>query len=305
MTDLWSKILLAASLDGVEFPVAERSMATGRRLARYPFPYRNGQGVEDTGRKIFTWKLVVPLWAGVDPKHYPGTFDDLLAIVEDENKKAEVEYVDPELGPFKVKVVDYTWQTVPEKRNGGILSIDLEERGFDQSILQNLNNPKLAARSRAKKAALAVDRKMLDMGEDFQGITRKPQFSLTEMWNDFQGALDTAALAADDYAAQIDEVTFVATKIMSFNPKEEIERWSIVQSCVDFIGAAQDVGESTSGSPADDGMIEVTLPDTMSMYEIATWRYGDSFRAEEISFNNPTPNVLAYARGSKVKVFRT
>jgi hypothetical protein len=307
--DYWSQNLLPSKLaasfgDGsdVEFEIRERNVESGQRFARYVYSYRPGQGVEDLGRKIYIWNLRIPLFRGVGVNHYPGTLDNLVKLIERE--RGELEYQDPEWGPFLVKVADWSWQTVAEIRNGGVLTLVIEERSFDQSIEQNLNKPQLAKRALASKMAIKLDNALELLGTSLPDISdRAKGFSLTEMWNDVQDALDTAALAADDIAARIDEVFLVGQDIYNFSAEDELERWSITNSVADFLGAVEDVGNDSGDVPPGERLVTRVLPDTMSMYDIAMWLYKDPFRAEEIAFNNPVPNVLQYARGSLVKVF--
>lgn len=307
--DYWSQNLLpsklAASLgDGsdVEFEIRERNVESGQKLARYPYPYRAGQGVEGLGRKIYIWNLKCPLSRGVGINHYPGTVDNLVKLIEAEG--GELEFMDPEWGPFKVIVTDWAWLTVAEVRNGGVLTMVLEERSFEQSISDNLNKPEFAKRALAAKLATSLDNALELLGTSLPNISDGAKgFSLTEMWNDVQDALDTAALAADDIAARIDEVFLVGQDIYNFSAEDELERWSITNSVADFLGAIEEVGNGSGDTPPGETMVKKVLPDTMSMYDIANWLYKDPFRAEEISFNNPVANPMAYPRGMTIKAF--
>lgn len=301
--DYWTENLLPAKLGGIEIDIADRRVESGRQFARYRYPYRNGQGVEDVGRKIYVWTLKVPLFRGVGLGHYPGTVDAIVKLVDSDKTRGEVEYMDPEWGPFDVKIADWTWETNPEQRNGGVLTLVIEERSFDQSIEDNLNKPELAKRSLATKMANRIDY-LLDLeGTSLPDISKAKDFSLTEMWQDVQTALDTAALAVDDIAAHVDEIFLVGQDIYNFSAEDEIERFSLYNSVADFLGAVQDVGDDSGDLPPGERMVNKVLPDTMSMYQIAQWLYGDPVRADEIVFGNPVPNPLAYPRGSTIRVF--
>lgn len=301
--DYWSSNLMPSKLDGVEFFIQDRRIETGRSFARYRFPYRTGQGVEDSGRKIYIFHLTVPLYRDVAEGLYPGTADKLIAILDDEQKKAEVEYQDPEFGPFKVKVDSFVWDTNSTARNGGMLSLVLEEITFDQSITENLSKPQFGARTLASLRAASLDFAMDTLGVSLPDITDSKFPSLTEMWESIQEGLDNAALAADGVAARIDEVTLVSQKILNFSAGDEIERWSITNSVIDFVGAAEDVGNDGDSAPAGEKLQSFILPDDMSMYDIANWLYKDTIRAEEIAFNNPYSNPMNYPRGYPIKAY--
>lgn len=310
MADYWQQNLLQASLDGVEFPVAERQVMTGRHFARYQYAFRDGQGVEDLGRKTYEFNLTIPLFRGVNVGHYPDTFNRLVAIVEDVELRGEVEYVDPEYGPFDVKIVDYSWSTDPARRDGGMLTLKLEERGFDQSLLQNLTSSSLSGRSRADALARTVDFELgtlpdvtqEDLAVAFDTTDSGRPFSLTQLWSDFQGALDQGALAADEIAAQLDELTFFAEKVLNFSAIDELKRWSIYNSTIDFLGAAQDVADETAKQSPTLRVLEVVLPGDMSPYDIAQSYLGDAGRATEVMFANPSTNPLLYARGTLIRL---
>jgi hypothetical protein len=135
MADLWEEIMQDGSLGGIVLPIARRGFVLGRAGARVRLPYQPGQAVEDTGREPFTFKLQVELFADIDPDHYPGRYEELLELLTDEDRKGEVEYVDPMLGPFDVKVWQVDGDEVSESRNGVTLNLVLEEvsltaRGF-------------------------------------------------------------------------------------------------------------------------------------------------------------------------------
>lgn len=294
MADFWETTLLTACLHDVDFPIADRSVKTGRNFARSVYPYRDGQGVEDLGRRVYQFQLTVPLFRGVDTAHYPDTYQLLIAIIEDPELRGEVEYVDPEFGPMDVKIIDYDWRTVADRRDGGVLTITLEERGFEQSLLDNLGRAERAGGSRADQLALDVDSQVAAIGTS-------PGFGLTEAWRAFQEALDQGALAADDIAAQLDELYLVAQKVIAFSALDELERFSVYNSVIDFLGAAEDAADQAADRSAGAKLIEVLLPDDMDMFGAAARYLGSAERAEEIAFHNPE-SPLSYARGSLLRV---
>lgn len=293
MADFWEQTLLEASLGYVEFPVADRSVKTGRNFARNIYSYRDGQGVEDTGRKVYQFSLTVPLFRAVDEAHYPDTYLRLVAIIEDPELRGEVEYVDPEFGALRVKILDYDWRTVAERRDGGVLTIQLEELGFEQSLLDDLSAPPASA-TRAEALAVDVDMQAAELGEE-------PGFSLTATWQAFQASLDEGALRADEIAARLDEVYLVAEKAIAYSSRDELQRWSLYNSVIDFLGAAEDVAGASADRSAGAKLLEVVLPDDMDMFQIADRYLRDAGRAEEVSFHNPG-DPLAYRRGQAVRV---
>lgn len=300
MADYWGENLLEASIGYVEVPVEDRRVGVGRNFARYTFAYRDGQGGEDLGRKVYQFTLTLPLYRGVDESLYPDAYQRLLAIIEDPEQRAEVEYVDPEFGPMNCKVLDYDISTPGTKRNGVTMVVTLEELGFDASAIDNLTRPNVSGEAEALSLAAAADIEVASIDEPAED---KPEFSLTETWRSFQDSLNEGAQSADAIAAQLDEVYLVAEKFAAYSDKDEIQRWSIFISTVNFLGAAEDVAnESARNENATTRLIAVVLPAEMSAYDIASYFHGDASRAEEVIFNNPTSNPMLYAAGSTVRL---
>jgi DNA circularisation protein N-terminus len=299
----WEDNLQQASLEYVEFPVQGRTLGTGRRKASTQLPYRSGQLVEDFGRKVFTWSLTVPLYRGMDwptDTLYPDVYLRLLALVTDESVRGEVTYIDPEFGPFQVSIVDYDISTPADRQDGVLMTLRLEERGLDQDLLANLSPSKQGGATRALLAAEQVDQ---EVAYDPAPQEEKPSVSLGDAWKSFQAALDQGALAADEIAALLDDLYFTAEKFINFSAKEELERWSLFQSVVRFLGAAEDAADASASDQGSlSALIEAVLPADMSAFDIATYYHDDAQRADEVVFNNPSSNPLSYPRGSVVRV---
>lgn len=293
--------LLQAQLGSVVFDARNRNIEVGRDFARFRYPYRAGQGIEDTGRKPNVFTMEVPLFRGVRQSDYPGTSDALLELLSDESHKGEVEYIDPEFGAFDVKVVDASWATTAENQNGGVLRLTLEERGFEQDLLGNLGKGALSARGKAAKAAASTDY-LVNVFYTVNDTPNPKAFSLTDAWAKFQDAIDTVALGADAVAAQVDEFVGVATRAYNFSPADEIARFTITNSAIDAIGFALEVGDDAATGEAGVKIIEVSLPSAMSIYEIAQTYYGDSSRSDDIALLNSFANPLSVPGGTKVLV---
>src|SRR5262245_16894655 len=123
--DVWQELLAPATLGGVEFPVRARAFSGGRDFARITPAHFDGQLVDDRGRKAIIFRLRVELWADVNETHYPGIYDQLLEVFARPDR--EIEYQDPVLGPFPVKIAQFEVEEDAEQRNGASISITLEE----------------------------------------------------------------------------------------------------------------------------------------------------------------------------------
>jgi prophage DNA circulation protein len=298
----FSENLIDAQLGNVTFDVSSRRIEFGREYARIRYPYRSGQGVEDLGRKIYIFTIEAPLFRGVRESDYPKTSDDLLALVTNEDDKGELVYIDPEFGAFDVKIADVSWSIDAQETDGGRMVLTLEERSFEQDLLANVNNGKLAARGSAAKAAARTDYLMDAQFDPNVDPVEPSTFSLTEAWTTVQDALDTAAMSADGVAAQIDEFVSVSQRALTFSARDELARWSITCSVVDAIGFAFVAGDDAATDSAPNGFREIVLPADMSIYEIAAKYLGDPAQAERIALDNPAENPFAYPRGSRILV---
>jgi prophage DNA circulation protein len=297
----FSENLLGAQLGDVVYDATNRTVDFGREYARIRYPYRSGQGVEDLGRKIYIFKMEVPLYRGVRESDYPKTSDALLALVTDETKKGEQEYIDPEFGAFNVKIADVSWSIDATRTDGGTMTLTLEERDFEQDLLGNLGKGALSARGKAAQASASTDY-VIDVFYQVNDEENTAGFSLTDAWAKAQDAIDTVALGADQVAAQIDEFVLVATKAYNFSPADEIARFTITNAAIDAIGFALDVGDDVATGEIGSKILEVALPSTMSIYEIAQRYYGDPGRAEDVALINSFANPLAVPTGTKVLV---
>lgn len=303
--------LLPAQLGSVSFLVSSRHIEGGRTKAKFRYPYRDGQGVEDMGRTPNTFKLTIPLYRGMaaDAENsdaiYPGTLDRIVEIVDSSDLRGEVEYVDPAYGVFRVSIMDYQWTEDAERQDGGVLTLTLEERGFEESLLKNVLSGKLTARARALNAAKDADYffDVLLRGPDTTRYKRDAAngWTLANAWSKFQDLLDKGALTLDDAASRIDSVSFLAQRIMSFDVGDELSRWSLTNSCTSFMSAARDTTASAASKPGTT-LVKYTVPGGMSSYEIAQALYQDASRADEITDNNPTSNPMLYQPGTVLMV---
>lgn len=302
MADYFEENLLEASLGYVPFPIEDRKWGFGRRWARTELPYRDGGAGEDVGRKIYTFSLTLPLHRGVDwPEPlYPDVYQKLIAIVADPDLRGEVEYVDPEFGPLQVKVLDVRSSTPARVRNGVVLELDLEELGYDGDLLANITQPKFGSASEAQQLAADVDTLVaFDPGP----AADKPGLSLSDAWRSLQAGIDAAAGAADVVAAQIDEIYLVAEKFLNFSLKEEIQRFSLYCSVVNFLGAVEDYADAKSQDDTKSAaLVSVVLPSEMSAYDVASTYYGDAGRADSVVQDNPTTNPMAYPAGATLRL---
>lgn len=311
MADLFED-LNEARLGGVVFPVGSRSISGGRAFARRRYPFRDGQATEGTGREPYKFSLGVPLFADVDPEHYPSVYEQLRAQLDDPDVSGRMEYVDPELGPINVQVVDWTWKQTAEQRDGGLFDIDLEEVSFDDAVFSTRS---IDDRGAASLAAELVDTTLEDVGISNADVSAAladagvpvsdgeplldgaPTVSLLDGFTD---TLDDGALEADALASSVDTLRIRLGAIGDLPALGTIDGWPAIQALSRLTAAVSDIAAAALASTVP--VVFYAVPDSMSAFEIAVALYGDGARGEEVMRRNPSRDGLSYRPGTQLRV---
>lgn len=307
---LWEETLHEASLGGVPFPVSDRRISGGRAYAPRKYPHRDGQDTEDTGREPYVFELVIPLFADVDPSHYPDTYASLRGIVDNEDLQGELEYVDPELGPLPIKVRQWTWSETARERDGGIFSITLEERSHEPFLFAILQAP-----PEARATAVDLGRELDALGTvgeddiraawaaegaDFGDYEIEPKDG--ELWTglttDFFDALEEDALAADELTERVDRFRFRGGIVLGMDELQDPEAWTGAQLLMRLLDSVSQAAESYAAQQPAATLWRV--PQEMSAWEISLRNFATDERAEEIMRLNPIANPLFYPAGMVV-----
>ena len=316
--DVWDEILHEAKLDGVPFPLTRRHVEGTHAYASHKPAFRDGQDVERLGRDPYTFDLTSPFFDGLfDPREdglpwYPDGYDELRLVLE---AGGVVEYIDPILGPIDVQIVGWGDDHEAARRNGAMLTIKLEEVTRVPQLVRVLPQE---PRGEADNFASLIDQLLIDNGIDDDDLV--DQFALAGvplvgddalsllgtgamivgLVDQIFAAIDEAALAVDEVAALVDEFRSRLDAILSFDALAEVSTWSLTTSIArlgDSVTRAAD--KAVAGKVP---VIDVTLSDTMSAWEIALDLYADPSRAGEIIARNPTRYPLAYPRGTTLRV---
>ena len=300
MADPWEN-LPTASLAGIPFPIASRKVRGGRALARKKYPFRAGQVTEDIAREPRVYEYVIPLFAGMhdfvgfpEPL-YPDAYSKLIALCESDDSQAYAELIDPEHGAVQVKIVGYEWDEKSDARNGGILSLTIEEEEPAPFELFTITTDASAS--------------ALDWAADFDAELSlaslvpelPPGFaSFAALVADFVRFVGDLEATADAVAARLDEVraTITAAQLAALELPAAFYRvaWagtSLLDSVTLSAQAATSLGPS---------VVEWTVPATMSSHEIAAELYGDASRYGEIESRNPSAHPLFYPAGTTLLV---
>lgn len=323
MPDVWSEILQECKLGDLVLPVASVSRAGGFDFARQRYPFRPGQDVEDTGRMPTTFSLRVPLFAGMrlegGDELYPARYEELLFLLNDSARAGEVEYVDPVLGTYRVKVARWNNDDTSTERDGSLFTIELEERIAEEASLR-LTLSETGGNAQSRAAELGEE---VDAGLEEQGVTKEaldegfrsagyPLEGDEKDWPDGEvfasavsngfAALNAGALAVDDAAAQVDRFTARVDAVLAFDALEALDAWSVRSSLVrlreTFARAAERVVSSDSRR-----LTTFTTQGTTSIYRIARDLYGDARQADALLRLNALANPLAIPAGTVLRVW--
>lgn len=309
---LWDD-LQPATFEGVEFPLASKRMSGGRAIRRNRYPYRAGQAIEDTGREPYSFELEIPLFAGMDPALYPNRYEELLLVFNDTRTTGEGEYVDPELGPINAKVVSWDWAEDAMRRDGGILTVRLEEVSFDAQVFSvDTRDPQATA----EREAEALDDELEGLGADeaeLEESFKKAGVGLDpdeldkgsgELWTTqvtrFVERIEDGVQSVEDVVARVENIR---SRVAIFNahPLMQLPEATPANHAAARLAAAiVDLGAALLAQTAP--VVAHTVMETMSVYELSSLLYGTPDRADEIMQRNPSPDPLFIRPGTVLDV---
>lgn len=308
----WDDTLGPYKLDGIVFEAASRRRRGGRKVIARKYPYRDGQDAEDTGREPYTYELVVPLFNGVNPEHWPNLADQLIAVLE--NPPTDLEYQDPEHGAITVSVVDWDDALDPERRDGVVLSITLVERQLD---LANLGRVLSSSPTLTDPATLAasLDDAMADAGIEENTVTAGFAVAGAELDEDERGAtgslweaqvaetlarIDDGAATADAIVAQVERVRARLDVLTSLEVAQTAEGHPVYEAAMLLAASLEATArELSADAPA---LVEHrTLVET-SIFEVASSLYGDPGRVADLLARNAMADPLFIPAGTVLVV---
>lgn len=300
------------SLGGKQIPVVEsRTLTGGRALARRRYPYRPGQDVEDMGREPYLISLSCPLFRDVGESHYPEAYEALRAVIDE---GGVVDYVDTELGPLRVTIVDFKWEEDANRRDGGVLSLTLEEVSSDSLVLSVLVGDD--ARSTATLMGAAADDALI--------ATLASEGDILALWSDngvglsafeqelvegalFEGMADGFFDALDESGQSLDELNEQVTRlerrvdlVLSLPEMVEAEQWTLTYSLTRMLDVARTAATRAAAGVTPD--VEYVVPRTMSVWEVSVALYGTEDRWQELLRSNPTADPFGYPAGATLVV---
>lgn len=291
-------------------PCSSRRVGGGRARKDRKYPNRDGQSSEDMGREPYTFDLEIPLFAGVDPNHYPSMADAIRSLLDD--PPAQLEYRDHELGTMHVSIDPWTSEITAEKRDGCVFRIKLTEDDLDAGAAFRETTPQ----PNAEDAGATLDAELAEAGVDETdtkakldqkgvGLTGDERsFSSGSMWSTQATRvierINDGVATAEQIAAVVDTMRGRTDVLLGLPQLQNPANGSAVTAAILFLDAIVRLGDVASASAAIE--VEEELLDVLTVFDVASRLYGDEQRAAEIMQRNPLVNGLFLPRGTRLRV---
>lgn len=301
MADYWEDLEIA-ELGGLQIPILTKQQTGGRAIVRHKLPNKDGQAIEDQQRRARTWSIVVPLYRGMGPNFYPDRKEEVIELIESNEDKGSTTYLDSEIGEITVKVIEYQWDIDSQNRDGGELTLSIEEDNLSAGVdeIVTIDDRGLSLELAAEFDFL-VDELDATVIEEFQQDTNFFD-TMVDTVDALFASSDELALALDDYGAYVDKFVNTANKIINHKPFEDASKWAIVNTVIDLVGAVSGAIDSSRGGTSEPEFTTHTVGADASVYDISMKLYGVSYRGDELSFNNAIPNPMNVPKGTALKV---
>jgi hypothetical protein len=122
----------------------------GRRLAKYEYPYKDGQRIRDLGRKGENIILNIKFWG----TNYQAKFDEFLVVVI--NSGTQGTLVHPVRGAMTVRFETYEFLHQYTEWNAITIKATFSEDALDQDLDTNVNEPSVDSALRSSLQALTT-----------------------------------------------------------------------------------------------------------------------------------------------------
>jgi prophage DNA circulation protein len=307
---LWEELLQPGSLDDVGLPVGRRRITGGRVVARKELPYVGGQEVEPMGRMARKLEVTVELFADVDEALYPERYEQLVALLEDDEEPVHT-WTDPVWGAMQVIVTSWDVDENAEARDGASISMTLEEVGFAEQADAVVSLLTTSDRSRAETDAAELDGSIAEAGitdADLEGAWNAAGFaradgeslSFADQVTSLIADVDDAVQDAEAVAAIVDRTRARIQGVVGLAQARTTAAWPVLERGARLIDTVARIGDEAI---AQQGRIVLhTTTGPTSVYELANKLYGDMDRVDEILRRNSLPNPLFIRPGSVLRV---
>lgn len=296
-----------------KIPCSSRKVSGGRAIVARKYPNRDGQSSEDLGREPYVFDLEIPLFADVDPDHYPTMWDELRSILE--SPPRQLEFRDHEFGTMHVSVPPGWTSTLDAtKRDGVLVHLTLTEDDLD--IAGTFRETTTGTAPNAESAGDELDAALEEAGVnedelkgklDKAGVGLKSTeqgFAAGSMWSN-QGAQFTNQLrdginTAEQIAASVDIVRGRADAVLGLPQLRSPANAGVMNAAILFADAIARLGDRASASSTV--IVQQPILDVTNVFELSARLYGTPDRASEIIARNPLVNPLFIRPGTRILV---
>jgi len=289
-----------------DLPCSSRKVTGGRARVPYKYPSRDGQIAEEMGREPYTFELEIPLFAGVNPDHYPSLADSLRSLLDDPPEP--LEYQDHELGTMNVSIGPYSSEMDPMKRDGVIFRFTVTEDELDQGAAFRVLNPQ----PNVESAGEALDSELEEAGVTEPNVVTamdKKGVGLKADERDYEGgtlwtsqaarvtdAINDGAATAEQIATTVDTLRGRVDALLSLPEMQVASAGSAMTAAILYLDAITQLGDRALATVAIE--VEERILDTVSLLDVAARLYGDEQRVVELMARNPGVNPLFVPAGT-------
>jgi prophage DNA circulation protein len=181
-------LLPELSWRGLTVPTGPTPYDGGHEQARRAYPYIDGQGHDNTGRKSYRFQAKCFFLDSLEDGLYPERWNEFREALEDGSSG---DLVHPDLGKVRARVIDWHVTLDPMARAGVVVDVTWEETIDDTDAVATFTGPEISA----PVAAEAADAAMSSLGINYP--TGESTSSLSELVGQVTGAIASAQMTID------------------------------------------------------------------------------------------------------------
>lgn len=295
MADLFSRVLLDASFEGLTFPVSECSTDGGHDAVEHVAYRRRGADIEPTGLKAYRGTLTVPLLNGLGTYGndlFPGRWRDLT-------QKFETTPIGtlyhPTRGSFTALIQSWPEKASPSVRNGVTLEVHWVEHNGESLILLS------SADAAAANAPANAQRQAAEADTATAAVTPAGTFvPLEARFADALAYLDLATRSYAQVTATVADLVSLVNGNLALPALAPASAHAAVIALEALRATTYRLVDHYLGTAARPR--SYTVPRTMALWQVAQEVYGDASRVGLLAAANAVPDPLFVPAGRVLTV---
>ena len=272
-----------ASFGGVAFECQSLDDdPSGRRLAKFEFPYRDGAEYEDLGRAGRTF-YVRAIFMG--PTSEAELFD-LLRVID---RGEPADFVHPLLGTFKARVERAPVHRDADAYDFASVELHIVEEGTDATLPDG-------------SAVETIKGEITQEVADLEGLDDTELEEVPSALDEVIAFADAAADAVADLEKLVDKVrSRIEAAIRAIDKLTDVGNWPLVQGLKRLAASCQKLANRVRALKPP--LIVKTLETAMPVSLLAHRLYGDGARVDEILRMNRIKDPFFVPAGTQLKVY--